>query len=150
RPWSDPDLDDYARMLADPEVMRYLTHEYGPLSREEAAQAHARILRHWQERGFGEWAAIEKASNGSSGWTIRGRERNETSSGTRSTAPRGNRNRELRSRSPEIHLKDPVLPVRAERPRIPAHDLVHDLGPVLSLGFDAEHVPGEPEPVERL
>ena len=62
RPWSESDLDDYAQMLADPEVMRYLTHEYGPLSREEAAQAHARILRHWQERGFGAWAALEKAS----------------------------------------------------------------------------------------
>ena len=62
RPWRESDLDDYAQMLADPEVMRYLTHEYGPLSREESAQAHARILHLWQEHGFGPWAAIEKGS----------------------------------------------------------------------------------------
>jgi ribosomal-protein-alanine N-acetyltransferase len=62
RPWSEEDLDDYAQMLADPEVMRYITHEYGPLSREESTEAHARILQLWHERGFGPWAAIEKAS----------------------------------------------------------------------------------------
>ena len=62
RPWSESDLDEYALLLADPDVMRYLTHEYGPLSREEAAQAHGRILLHWQEYGFGAWAAVEKAS----------------------------------------------------------------------------------------
>ena len=49
-------------MLADPEVMRHITHEYGPLSHEEAKQAHVRILRLWDERGFGAWAAVEKAS----------------------------------------------------------------------------------------
>jgi RimJ/RimL family protein N-acetyltransferase len=62
RPWDESDLDEYAQMLADPDVMRYLTHEYGPLSREEAVQAHGRILRHWQVRGFGAWAAMEKSS----------------------------------------------------------------------------------------
>ena len=49
-------------MLADPDVMRYVTHEYGPLSYEEATKAHARILRLWAERGFGPWAAVEKRS----------------------------------------------------------------------------------------
>src|SRR5207302_7408073 len=61
-PWRDADLDEYGRMLADPDVMRYITHEYGPLSYEEATQAHARILRLWEERGFGPWAAVEKRS----------------------------------------------------------------------------------------
>ncbi len=26
-PWRDADLDEYARVLADPDVMRYVTHE---------------------------------------------------------------------------------------------------------------------------
>ena len=61
-PWRDRDLDEYARLLADPNVMRYITHEYGPLSYEEAKQAHVRILRLWEERGFGAWAAVETTS----------------------------------------------------------------------------------------
>ena len=61
-PWRSTDLDEYARLLADPDVMRYITHEYGPLSYDEAKQAHARILRLWDERGFGAWAAVEKPS----------------------------------------------------------------------------------------
>jgi ribosomal-protein-alanine N-acetyltransferase len=61
-PWRATDLDEYAHLLADPHVMRYITHEYGPLSYEEAKQAHARILRLWGERGFGPWAAVEKTS----------------------------------------------------------------------------------------
>lgn len=39
-PWRSTELDEYARLLADPDVMRYITHEYGPLSYEEAKQAH--------------------------------------------------------------------------------------------------------------
>jgi len=62
RPWGDDDLDGLVGLLADPLVVRYITHEYGPLSREEATQAHIRILELWRERGFGPWAAIEKAS----------------------------------------------------------------------------------------
>lgn len=60
--WRATDFHEEARMLADPNVMRYITHEYGPLSYEEAKQAHARILRLWDDRGFGPWAAVEKAS----------------------------------------------------------------------------------------
>jgi RimJ/RimL family protein N-acetyltransferase len=62
RPWSDDDLDHLARILANPQVVRYITYEYGPLSRKEAVQAHDRILQLWDERGFGPWAAIEKES----------------------------------------------------------------------------------------
>ncbi len=62
RQWSEDDLDDLARLLANPQVVRYITHEYGPLSRQEAAQIHTRILLLWQERGFGPWAAIDRAS----------------------------------------------------------------------------------------
>jgi RimJ/RimL family protein N-acetyltransferase len=61
-PWRVTELDEYARLLADPDAMRHITHEYGPLSREEAEQAHSRILRLWAERGFGAFAAVEKAT----------------------------------------------------------------------------------------
>jgi RimJ/RimL family protein N-acetyltransferase len=61
-PWRVTELNDYARLLADPEAMRHITHEYGPLSREEAQQAHSRILRLWAERGFGAFAAVEKTT----------------------------------------------------------------------------------------
>lgn len=61
-PWRDTDLEEYARMLADSDVMRYVTHEYGPLSYAEAVQAHTRILRLWEEHGYGPWAAVEKRS----------------------------------------------------------------------------------------
>jgi RimJ/RimL family protein N-acetyltransferase len=61
-PWRVLELDEYARLLADPEVMRHLTHEYGPLSYEEAQQAHSRILQLWAQRGFGAFAAVEKGT----------------------------------------------------------------------------------------
>jgi RimJ/RimL family protein N-acetyltransferase len=61
-PWRISELDEYARLLADPDAMRHITHDYGPLSRPEAQQAHDRILRLWEERGFGAFAAVEKAT----------------------------------------------------------------------------------------
>jgi RimJ/RimL family protein N-acetyltransferase len=57
----ESDLDAYAEMLADPEVMRYI----GPgqtLSRPLAWRNLAMILGHWQLRGYGLWAAEERAS----------------------------------------------------------------------------------------
>lgn len=62
-PWRATELDEYARLLADPEAMRHLTHEYGPLSFGEAEQAHSRILGLWAERGFGAFGAVEKATS---------------------------------------------------------------------------------------
>ncbi len=57
--WREGDLDAYARICADPEVMRYLP---ATLGREESAQQMAGFVRHWEERGFGLWAVEEKAS----------------------------------------------------------------------------------------
>ncbi len=54
RRWRDEDPNPYARMCADPEVMRYLP---ATLSREESAEQMAGFVRHWEERGFGLWAA---------------------------------------------------------------------------------------------
>jgi RimJ/RimL family protein N-acetyltransferase len=59
RPWKNEDLGPYARICADPEVMRYLS---GTMTRDQATQQMERWMRHWEERGFGLWAAEEKAS----------------------------------------------------------------------------------------
>ena len=59
RPFRETDLDPYARICSDPEVMRYI----GPgstLSREDAWRSMALILGHWQLRGYGMWAAEDK------------------------------------------------------------------------------------------
>jgi RimJ/RimL family protein N-acetyltransferase len=59
RRWRNEDLEPYARLCADPEVMRYLP---AMLSREESAQQMSAFRRHWEERGFGLWAVEERAS----------------------------------------------------------------------------------------
>ncbi|MBA2442318.1 MAG: GNAT family N-acetyltransferase [Rubrobacter sp.] len=58
RPWREEDLNPYARMCADPEVMRYLP---GTLTREESMRQIERFVRHWEEHGFGLWAVEGKA-----------------------------------------------------------------------------------------
>jgi RimJ/RimL family protein N-acetyltransferase len=59
RPWREEDLNPYARICADPEVMRYLS---GTMTRTQAAQQMERWMSHWEERGFGVWAVQEKTS----------------------------------------------------------------------------------------
>ena len=55
------DLDAYARMYADPYVMRFL--EQGvPLGRGEAFRSMALHLGHWQLRGYGQWALEDRAT----------------------------------------------------------------------------------------
>jgi len=61
REFRDTDLDAYARMCADAESMRYLG-DGTPLSRVEAWRSIAGVLGHWQLRGYGMWAAEEKAT----------------------------------------------------------------------------------------
>src|SRR5215210_3304085 len=60
RTWREDDLDPYARICADPEVMRYLS---GPMTREQSEQQISEFVRHWEERGFGLWAVEEKLSS---------------------------------------------------------------------------------------
>ena len=64
RPWKDEDLDAYAGMCADPEVMRYMP---GVMTREQAAEQISRFARHLEERGYGYWAAEDKASGALAG-----------------------------------------------------------------------------------
>ena len=53
RQWRDSDLDLYAAMNADPEVMRYFP---SPLSREQSEASLARQRSLIQQRGWGLWA----------------------------------------------------------------------------------------------
>lgn len=55
----EQDLDDYARLCADPEVVRYIGH---PFSRAEAWLQIATTLGHWRLRGYGMWAVEERSS----------------------------------------------------------------------------------------
>jgi RimJ/RimL family protein N-acetyltransferase len=61
RQFREDDLDAYAAICADPEVMRYLG-DGRPLARAEAWRQMAMILGHWQLRGFGLWAVQERAT----------------------------------------------------------------------------------------
>jgi RimJ/RimL family protein N-acetyltransferase len=57
----DDDLDAYAEMCADAEVMRFIG-EGKTLSRAETWRLIAFYMGHWQLRGFGLWALEERAS----------------------------------------------------------------------------------------
>lgn len=57
----EEDLDAYAQMCGDFEVMRYIGVGK-PLSRGESWRSMAMILGHWQLRGYGMWAVEERQS----------------------------------------------------------------------------------------
>ena len=57
RGWREDDLDAYAAMMADPEVMRFLG---GASSRSDAWRGMATVIGHWELRGFGLWAVERK------------------------------------------------------------------------------------------
>jgi RimJ/RimL family protein N-acetyltransferase len=61
RMFRESDLDAYAAMCCDPEVMRYLGDGF-PLTRAEAWRNMALVFGHWQLRGFGLWAVEERAT----------------------------------------------------------------------------------------
>jgi RimJ/RimL family protein N-acetyltransferase len=52
RAWRDDDLDAYAAITADPEVMRFMG---GPLDRADAWRQMAVFAGHWELRGYGLW-----------------------------------------------------------------------------------------------
>jgi RimJ/RimL family protein N-acetyltransferase len=60
RMFHDSDLNAYAKICGDPEVMRFLGGH--AMSRDEAWRNMALILGHWHLRGFGFWAVEEKAT----------------------------------------------------------------------------------------
>ena len=59
REFHDSDIEVYARMLADPEVVRYLLPG-GPIDRHEAWRHMAMLAGHWLLKGFGHWAVEVK------------------------------------------------------------------------------------------
>lgn len=62
RPWRNEDLEPYARMCADPEVMRYMSASGSPRTRAETREGIAKIENHWARLDFGLWAVEEKVS----------------------------------------------------------------------------------------
>jgi RimJ/RimL family protein N-acetyltransferase len=61
RPFRGDDLEPYAALCADAEVMRYVG-DRSVLSREDAWRQLAMLAGHWQLRGFGMWAVEERAT----------------------------------------------------------------------------------------
>lgn len=60
RQWRLQDVDEYAAICADPEVMRHLSGE--PYTRMVAWRHVAFLVGHWELRGFGHWVVEEKES----------------------------------------------------------------------------------------
>ena len=61
RQFEERDLDAYAAMSADAEVMRYIG-QGGPIGRDAAWGQLAFFLGHWALRGYGMWALELRAS----------------------------------------------------------------------------------------
>jgi RimJ/RimL family protein N-acetyltransferase len=61
RMFREDDIERYASICADPEVMRYLG-DGKTLTRAEAWRQMAMIVGHWQLRGYGIWAVEERKS----------------------------------------------------------------------------------------
>jgi RimJ/RimL family protein N-acetyltransferase len=61
RSFVDADLDAYAAMCADEEVMRYIGGG-GAVTRDVAWRQMAFFTGHWALRGYGMWAVVERAS----------------------------------------------------------------------------------------
>jgi RimJ/RimL family protein N-acetyltransferase len=59
RMFQEADLDAYAAMVGDPEVMRYIG-DGQPGTRAEAWRHMATLLGHWALRGYGMWAVTER------------------------------------------------------------------------------------------
>jgi RimJ/RimL family protein N-acetyltransferase len=59
RAFAAEDLEPYAVMNADPETMRYVG---GPIDREATWRLMAMLLGHWDLRGYGMWALVERAT----------------------------------------------------------------------------------------
>ncbi len=61
RPFTSDDRDEFVLLCADRDVMRFIgTGE--PQSRERAEIRFNALIKHWNDHGFGLWAAIEQSS----------------------------------------------------------------------------------------
>jgi RimJ/RimL family protein N-acetyltransferase len=59
RGWRDADLDPFARMMADAEIVRFIGGN--TLARGDAWRVMATLVGHWALRGFGFWVVERKA-----------------------------------------------------------------------------------------
>ena len=64
RPLQSGDLDDYAALYADREVLRYLGAGLEPWDRGRSSRHLAFLLGHWQLWGAGTWAVEHRGSGG--------------------------------------------------------------------------------------
>ena len=62
RQFTPADLPDLARIVADPEVMKYFGRAPKPLTEAEAESFLHAMSAHWSRHGFGRWAAEERAT----------------------------------------------------------------------------------------
>ena len=62
RGFAAEDVEPYIRMMADPEVTRFLG-DGAPLDRAEAWRQLGLLIGHWELRGFGLWAVEERATS---------------------------------------------------------------------------------------
>ena len=60
RPFAARDIDDYAELYADRDVLRYLNGGPEPWDRGRAWRHMAFVMGHWQLRGSGTWALEQK------------------------------------------------------------------------------------------
>jgi ribosomal-protein-alanine N-acetyltransferase len=61
RPVVADDLDHFAALYGDPDVMRFIGLR-GPLTREQAGERLEFMIDHWRRHGFGMWTLRLKAS----------------------------------------------------------------------------------------
>jgi len=61
REWRPADVDEYARICSDPEVMRFMWPARAARP-EESAYGVELLREHWSRWGFGHWAVQEKES----------------------------------------------------------------------------------------
>jgi RimJ/RimL family protein N-acetyltransferase len=60
-PWRREYGDEWARILGDPKVVRFISDGV-PYTHEEAEENSERSERLWKDHGFGPWAAIERGT----------------------------------------------------------------------------------------
>lgn len=62
RPFVQEDLDPFAAIVANPQVIGNATYSGQPMNRSQAFNWLCMMLGHWHLRGFGIWAVEEKSS----------------------------------------------------------------------------------------
>lgn len=62
RPLQLSDLDALAAIWLDPEVTRFLPNQGIPIPKEKTEKSLQYFLQHWQQKGYGVWAIVEKNS----------------------------------------------------------------------------------------